>query len=142
MIRFLSHTALLLCTYQSMADSQSDAVNERIPVRKAEMEAHWNIDCAAAWLELGETTDSAAMAPGSSGGHCGADDELRRTLELCAHIYQPPGEPSAQQCPDYREVLQRLSKIQEYSDCSRLSLYIKGQTDCQSLSPDAVQPPE
>ena len=42
----------LLLSPLSLAGDNDDAINERIPVSRAEMEAHWQVDCAAAWEDL------------------------------------------------------------------------------------------
>ncbi len=129
-IRIVFPALLLLCTYNSLAGSRSDTVNERIPVRTAELEAHWKIDCASAWRDLTDTIASPETARGLSGEYCNTSDELRRTLELCAHIYQPPGETSTQHCPDYRGISELLSPRQDQSKCAHLKLYIENQKDC------------
>lgn len=78
-----------------LADSNSNAVNERIPVRKKEMEVHWNVDCATSWATFTE------LRRATSKENCTLPSELRRDLQLCAFIYQPPGEPSSHVGPDY-----------------------------------------
>jgi len=93
---FLFRLLLLLPAPLVLADSSSNAVNERIPVRKAEMEVHWKVDCAGSWATFVELRDRAA------GEACTMPAELQRQLQLCAFIYQPPGEEVTHSYPDYR----------------------------------------
>ena len=68
------------------AASVSDAVNERIPVSSAALEAHWQVDCASSWARF---SDAGTQA--QSGASCNIAVGLHNELELCAFIYQPPG---------------------------------------------------
>lgn len=88
--------ALMLVSSFLQAGPGSDAVNERLPVRKAEMETHWQVDCARSWANKVELRDM----PGAQG--CILPLDLQRQLQLCAFIYQPPGEQAAHAGPDYR----------------------------------------
>ncbi len=93
---------LLFYVYPEIAwaTSTSDAVNERIPVRNDEMEIHWQVDCQATWLQLRSMVESQAS--------CQAEPGLLRDLQLCSFIYQPPGEESSEQSPDYSGALDAL----------------------------------
>lgn len=75
-----SLTTLVVC-----ADDNSNAVNERITVTAAEMEAHWQVDCAGSWARTVELREEAGSA------ECVLPPNLLRHLKLCAFIYQPPG---------------------------------------------------
>jgi len=86
----------------AIADNTSNAVNERIPVSSAQMEAHWQVDCSSLWKQLKEAGGE-AMAPG-----CALPLDLKKQLMLCAFIYQPPGEELAYSGPDYRSAVSEL----------------------------------
>lgn len=109
--------------------AQSDTVNERIPVRKAELEAHWQIDCAASWSELRSAV--------GAGEECMLSADLHRQLKLCAYIYQAPGAPPAQNCPDYRGAINRLEPTEQGAPCPELATFLRKQNDCTSASPDS-----
>ena len=96
MVFLLRCVVLMLVSSLMQADSGSNAVNERLPVRKAEMEAHWKVDCARSWANK---TQLRGM-PGAQ--DCILPQDLQRQLQLCAFIYQPPGENAAHAGPDYR----------------------------------------
>jgi len=81
----------------ALADGSSSAVNERIPVARAEMEAHWQVDCASAWARV-----SALRA--EAGEQCAIPAGLLREIRLCAFIYQPPGDDVAHTDLDFRSV--------------------------------------
>jgi hypothetical protein len=101
---------------QSLADDSADAVNERIPVNKAEMEAHWKVDCAAAWEHL----LAAAAQPtkqSTNKDNCGITGHLRREIQLCAFIYQAPGGDPDHNCPDYMGVSKRLNDADKSGKC-------------------------
>jgi hypothetical protein len=78
------------------ADSNSNAVNERITVTPVEMESHWQVDCATSWARAIELREKA----GSPG--CALPPDVLRELKLCSFIYQPPGQQRAQSGPDYQ----------------------------------------
>ncbi len=80
------------------ADNTSNAVNERIPVSKAAMEAHWQVDCSSLWKQLKEGDGGVAL-------DCPLPVDLKKQLTLCAFIYQPPGEALAYPGPDYRSIV-------------------------------------
>ena len=87
---------LFLAIPAVLADSNSSTVNERLPVRKAELEAHWKVDCAGSWTNLVERLGR------SREGECRIPPGLHREIKLCGFIYQPPGEELSHSCPDYR----------------------------------------
>lgn len=82
----------LLGTGPALAGTESDTVNERFPVNPLHKEQQWRVDCARAWAEL----------------DCNASAELRREIELCGMIYQPPAGQPLHRCPDYRKAVQQL----------------------------------
>jgi len=116
---------VLLLSPLALGDSNSDAVNERIPVRKAELEAHWQVDCASALHEL-----LVMAAPGTIDPNCSIPTELRRNIQLCAFIYQPPGGRTDHQCPDYSGIHEHLNRVSESSQCSNLNPAIIRMVDC------------
>ena len=97
--------ALLLAAVSPLAKGNSDTVNERIPVRKAELERHWGVDCLQAWQDLQQT-----LAQASSGG-CAVSPHLRHEFKLCAFIHQPPGaKPAPDSCPCSRGYTRSLRR--------------------------------
>ena len=96
MVFLLRVLVLILVSSFAQAEPSSDAVNERLPVRKAEMETHWQVDCARSWANKVELRGK----PGARG--CILPPDLQRQLQLCAFIYQPPGEQVVHAGPDYR----------------------------------------
>lgn len=88
---FLSLPAMQVC-----AEDSSNAVNERITVTPAEMESHWQVDCANSWTRAVELRESSVPAV------CALPPDLQRELKLCAFIYQPPGQQPTQLGPDYQ----------------------------------------
>jgi hypothetical protein len=111
----------LLWPMTLLADS-SDAVNERLPYAREELEAHWQVDCAANWRALQKL--ASRFTPGLVS--CETTAELRRALQLCAFIYQPPGEPVDNACIDYRSSLQAA----ETRDCGKLAFLAKTPVEC------------
>ena len=107
----------------SLADDSADAVNERIPVSRAEMEAHWQVDCAAAWEYLLTTV---RQSPDKD--NCGIADQLRQEIQLCAFIYQAPGGDPRHDCPDYRGVSKHLNEAEKSGKCPAL---IQQKADCR-----------
>ncbi|RLQ20457.1 hypothetical protein DWB85_17400 [Seongchinamella sediminis] len=101
------------------AADNSDAVNERIPVTAQQMEEHWGIDCSASWASL------------ASGG-CPPAAGLPRVLQLCAAIYQRPGDPSAISCPDY------AAAAAAHSDCGQLRQLIAAASTCATPTGEAA----
>ena len=100
--------ALMFVSFFLHAGPDSNAVNERLPVRKAEMEAHWQVDCAHSWARKVELGDMAGAQ------RCVLPPDLQRQLQLCAFIYQPPGEQVAHAGPDYRAA---FADIGTQGDC-------------------------
>lgn len=98
--RLLAPAIYLLCLSMATAD-ESDAVNERIPVRDHEMELHWGLDCRATWNRLQELI--------RYNHSCAAERGLIRDLKLCSFIYQPPGQRPAVDEPDYAAALAALT---------------------------------
>ena len=78
------------------ADSNSNAVNERITVTPVEMESHWQVDCAASWARAIELREKAGSLD------CALPTGVLRELKLCSFIYQPPGQQHAQSGPNYQ----------------------------------------
>ena len=102
MIFVLRLIALIAIAPQVLADSNSNAVNERLPVRKAEVEAHWKVDCQVSWAGLLELRSK------GGGQACDLPSNLRRELQLCAFIYQPPGVQSLHTDPDYQGAINSM----------------------------------
>jgi hypothetical protein len=105
--------ALITITTATLSMASDDAVNERIPVRPLEKELHWKIDCSSSWHSL--------LQAG-----CAAEPTLQRQLQLCAMIYQPPGESHPPQCPDYDSAYRSLQS----RDCEKLKGLLGEQADC------------
>jgi hypothetical protein len=83
---------ITLLSAQAHTRTDTDAVNERIPVSRYEMEEHWQVDCAATWRELADLEAS------NTGAETG---QFLTRLQLCSFIYQPPGSEYSN-CPNYR----------------------------------------
>jgi hypothetical protein len=96
MVFLLRCLTLMFVSYFAQSEPNSNAVNERLPVRKAEMETHWQVDCARSWANKLELRGK----PGARG--CILPPDLLRQLQLCAFIYQPPGGQAGHTGPDYR----------------------------------------
>ena len=92
---------------------RGDAVNERIPVTAIQLEAHWGIDCSASWASL-----EAGTCPPASG--------LSRVLQLCAAIYQRPGDANPINCPDYAGAAAALAS----GDCGQLQRIVLASSKC------------
>jgi hypothetical protein len=78
------------------AAGNSNAVNERLTVTPAEMESHWQVDCASSWARVIELREK------MSSPDCALPPDLQSELKLCAFIYQPPGQQLTQSGPDYQ----------------------------------------
>ncbi|MEH6634378.1 MAG: hypothetical protein V7700_02620 [Halioglobus sp.] len=117
--------ALLFIAPLAAAQGSADAVNERIPVKKIELEAHWKVNCASAWSSL-----QAASIPAPTGNDCGVTARLRRQIQLCAYIYQAPGDNSTHRCPDYRSVSEHLQQPSATADCATLRVSIQQLMHC------------
>lgn len=89
----------------ALADRSADAVNERIPVEKAALEQHWSVDCTAAWNRFRSRIAQPPPDRPSEGALA-----LQRELQLCAYIYQAPGEETDHRFPDYRDALGQLEQ--------------------------------
>jgi len=109
----------------ALADNDGDAVNERIPVDKAELEDHWQLNCAAAWAQL-----QAAMPGRSTNDQCEITPELVREITLCSFIYQAPGDSSQHECPDYRGISQLLKQAKKRAECPELPSSIANRMKC------------
>ena len=112
---------LVLITPVCVAADNSDAVNERIPVSRAEMEQHWQLDCTGSWNQLKQVAQNFQGAQG-----CELVSGLVRQLQLCAFIYQPPGSPAADDCPDY----QAAYRVAGQGDCLALELLQESGAEC------------
>jgi len=129
MIKYVAFTFLLSLT--ALADNDVNAVNERIPVTPAELEAHWQVDCTAAWSQL-----QAAAAQQPTSGHCGISATLQHHIKLCAYIYQPPGPKPNHHCPDYAQISRRLEHAGDVAvDCPDLTASIANQETCDRGAP-------
>ena len=117
--------ALLFFAPLAAAQGSADTVNERIPVTKAELEAHWKVDCASTWSSL-----QAASIPAPTGDDCGVTTQLRRQIQLCAYIYQAPGDNSKHRCPNYRSVSEHLQQPSVTADCASLHTSIRRHVNC------------
>jgi hypothetical protein len=118
---------LLLLSPLVLAGDNGDAVNERIPVTKIEMEAHWQLNCTEAWAQLRTATTDPAAA-----GNCGFSAELIREIRLCGFIYQAPGEQVRHRCPDYRSASSLLEQRSAATPCSQMLSAIGNLMDCSS----------
>lgn len=87
--------ALVLLLAAPGARGSNDLANERPPVRPAELERHWGVDCEGLRQALLAGTAATATQV----------DALR----LCAAIHDPPGGTQAPPCPDYRGALRLLT---------------------------------
>jgi hypothetical protein len=125
MIKHAGVAPLLFLSALALAGDDGAAVNERIPVDRAELEAHWQVDCATAWTRL-----QAAAVRRPTQSHCGITPELVRDMKLCGFIYQAPGADSRHTCPDYRGVSQQLEKPGKLSDCPTLPASIANKMNC------------
>ena len=70
----LQKRLLLVCLAPLVmaATPVSDTVNERLPVSRVELEAHWQVDCSAAWAELEQLAGAT--------GQCVPGARLRRYI--------------------------------------------------------------
>ena len=119
-------TLILFLSAAAQADTAGDAVNERIPVSKAELESHWQVDCAAALTRL-----QAAVAHPSTDEHCQTTAELAHEIKLCAFIYQAPGDNTRHPCPDYGLLWEQLGQPGDLAtDCPKLIASIAKQVNC------------
>ena len=118
-LRFLH--LLVLVAPVAVAGDNSDAVNERIPVSRAEMEQHWQVDCSDSWKQLLRFARDYQSAQ-----RCELALDTLRQLQLCAFIYQPPGSPAASACPDYRSAYDTAGR----GDCVALGSLLESGASC------------
>jgi hypothetical protein len=128
MVKHAGFAPLLLLSALALA-GDGDAVNERIPVSRAALEDHWQVDCAAAWARL----QAAAQRPTQK--QCEITAGLAQEIKLCAFIYQTPGENTAYDCPDYRSAAQLLQRTGNSKDCPELASLIATELNCQGAGP-------
>ena len=92
----LSGSLLALCAAAGAFGAASDLVNERIPVTRAEMEAHWHIDCSALLERYNRALRERFR---------GAPDEMlqdmAREATLCSFVDAARRE---ERCPDYSAI--------------------------------------
>ncbi|MEH6582787.1 MAG: hypothetical protein V7754_12680 [Halioglobus sp.] len=122
MIIYRALLALLLTHSIGLYAAGSDTVNERIPVRKIELEEHWQVDCKANWQAL-----RTIASDFSENGRCDIPSALPQQLQLCSFIYQPPGDPETGSCPDHRRARQAAIA----GDCRDIVLAIEASQRCQ-----------
>ncbi|MEZ5567590.1 MAG: hypothetical protein R3E54_04470 [Halioglobus sp.] len=108
---------------QVAAEPSPGLLNERLPASNAEREAHWQVDCTSTWGNVLAAADEQ---------NCAAGDALRRELRLCAFIYQPPGEASDQECPDYQGAWEAIGSDAALLDahCEQLRTFLAGLGRC------------
>jgi hypothetical protein len=130
----------LLVAPAAYAASVSDAVNERVPVSRAALEAHWHVDCASSWARLSD-----AVSRAQAGVGCDIAVGLRDELELCAFIYQPPGtqgsEGVTEACPDccspdYRAAVELLDFSGPVERCAALAKLSGARAPCPPPRPE------
>lgn len=116
---------ILLLAAGALAASEADTVNERIPVSKTQLEAHWGVDCAGLAGQL-----RGDMGRAFGGKDCGVTPSLLTDLQLCAFIYQPPGGNGGHRCPDYRAALEALNTAAPERACPTLVGTLLAPEDC------------
>jgi hypothetical protein len=121
---------LLLLSPLALADNNSNAVNERIPVNAAEMEAHWQVDCSTVRESLLLVAVQTSSEP-----DCGIAAKLRQDTQLCAFIYQAPGTNTQHKCPDYSGVSEHLQQAIKLTQCARLFSDIREKLACKIKAP-------
>ena len=104
------------------AGGSSDAVNERIPVSKLELEAHWEVDCEKDWNGF-----IGLASAFKNQGECVIPPQLPHHMQLCAFIYQPPGETALNTCRDF-EGAQRAAVL---GNCQAMALLIEESKKCE-----------
>jgi hypothetical protein len=102
-------------------DPDSDMVNERIPVSRVELEAHWGVDCRAAWAEVVRVV---------AARDCSVLPALRDALRLCTFIYQPPGAAPGPGCPDYAGALRMIEQAAPPDRCLPVAEFTSLQVNC------------
>jgi hypothetical protein len=121
---------LLLLSPLALADNNSNAVNERIPVNAADMEAHWQVDCSNVRESL-----LLAAAQTSSEPDCGIAAKLRQDTRLCAFVYQAPGTKTQHKCPDYSGISEHLQRAIKPTQCTNLFSDIRAKLACRINTP-------
>jgi hypothetical protein len=121
---------LLLLSPLALADNNSNAVNERIPVNAADMEAHWQVDCTSVRESLLLAATQASNQP-----DCGIPTKLRQDTRLCAFIYQAPGTKTQHKCPDYSRISEHLQQAIKLTQCARLFSDIREKLACKIKAP-------
>lgn len=106
----------------ALATGSSDTVNERFAVTRAEMEAHWRVDCDASWGSLQEIANTFGRV-----GNCKIPPDLVRQLQLCEFIHQPPGSSSTGNCPDYHAAKHALTR----EDCDSVIPLLQSALECR-----------
>lgn len=129
---FVAFSLALFATVAVAAGN--DTVNERIPVTAAELQDHWRVDCGLVWQELSSETDSTA-ATAAPISLCGLSADTRRKIQLCAFIYQPPGEQRSQQCRDFAAVLSFITDNEALADCSSSLPDVINSYNCENEPP-------
>ena len=112
----------LIIAPSAWAAGPSDTLNERIPVSRLELEAHWQVDCQKSWNSF-----IAFASAFKNQGECVMPVKLQRQIQLCAFIYQPPGETAHSTCRDF-DGAQRAA-IQ--GNCQAMALLPEGSAKCK-----------
>jgi hypothetical protein len=110
----------------ALSQNNADALNERIPVSNAELEAHWQVDCTA-------TRDgllALAQQPRQD-THCTDAQAFQGRLKLCVFIYQAPASNSRHQCPDYAGALKALEVAGQQGRCGESLAAITNMLECE-----------
>ena len=113
--------ALLAASATAYAGN-ADLVNERPTVTRAALEEHWGVDCESLRQEL-------LLAYAESGTRAGRDSphdnagprptRWRNALQMCAAIYNAPGDDEAVPCPDYARAARALGEDAPGTDAQR-----------------------
>lgn len=82
-----------------------DALNERPPVTRLQLERHWGVDCTRLRDELLETPLFGASAVQLA--------RWRESLVLCSAVHNAPGAADALACPDYAAAARLLAELSE-----------------------------
>lgn len=116
----------LLLSLPALAEQGGDMVNERISASDAELEAHWQVDCTAAWSRL-----QLAAAQQATSDRCEFSTALVRDIKLCAFIYQPPGGDATHRCPDFERISRQLDQRDSTAvDCAGLTALLSETMSC------------
>jgi hypothetical protein len=131
---------LLIVAPAAYAASVADAVNERVPVSRAALEAHWHVDCASAWARFSDAGLRARTGEG-----CATDIGLRDELLLCAFIHQPPGTEASEAVTDpgsdcrrrdYRAAVELLDSSAPADLCVQLARFPFDRVSCPRARPE------